>query len=475
MPRRRIYIRYALVLAALIIASGCCCKSYEDPYTLGAPPPGLTAPGVLHAGAAKVEITPAIGVPLAGYSGRRLSFPNLNPFNYHTYFKPSDGILEPLYARSLVLDNGSERVCIVVVDGCASDGEVVELAHRKAAAKGFSIPLEKVLFCSSHTHSGPGAMTKKRLLIFAAADRCVNKVREEFTSSIADSMVQAEQNMFPVSVGITTVSLTGVTKNRRGDYTDNYDESHVDDQLGIISVDKKDGTALATIWNYAIHGTKYRPSNLKYSPDNMGAVSTFVEQNDGGIALFINGPEGDIAPKGSIADITDILGNEIIENRPEPVNTSDWLELKTAYEIVNFGNPRIDDPLQRILSMEYGELEFTEFLEEVGVTSETTLILDSSWLENEFRFQAIRIGKTLLSSVPGEPIYDIGLIIRDNGVDMGYDNVFICALANNHMGYITTEEEYDEGGYESFFTMFGSTTGENVTNACKRVADVIKP
>ena len=192
MPRRRYYICYALILAALIIATGCCCKSYDDPYTLGAPTPGLTSPGVLHAGAAKVDITPAIGVPLAGYSGRRLSFPDINPFDYHTYFKPSEGILSPLYARSFVLDNGSERVCIVVVDTCASDGEIVELAHRKAAAQGFSIPLEKVLFCSSHTHSGPGAMTRKRLLIFAAADRCVNKVREEFTSKIAESMVTAE-------------------------------------------------------------------------------------------------------------------------------------------------------------------------------------------------------------------------------------------------------------------------------------------
>lgn len=468
--------RYALVLAALIIVTGCCCKSYDDPYALGAPTPGLTAIGVLYAGAAKVDLTPAIGVPLAGYSGRRLSFPDINPFNYHTYFKPSDGILDvnmPLYARSLVLDNGLERVCIVVVDTCASDGEVVKLAHRKAAAKGFSIPLEKVLFCSSHTHSGPGAMTRKRLLIFAAADRCVNKVREEFTSSIADSMVEAEQNMFPVRIGVEIVSVVGVTKNRRGDQTPNYDEFHVDDQLGIISVDKKDGSTLATIWNYAIHGTYYGDSNLKYSPDNMGAVSASVEQNVGGIALFINGPEGDILPKGSITAIKTILGDAIKNNRPAA--TSDWLELKTAYEIVNFGNPRIDASLQRILSLKYGELDFREFLEEEGINPGVTFTLDSSWLENEFRFQAIRIGKTLLSSVPGEPIYDIGLKVRNSCADIGYDKVFICSLANNHMGYVTTKEEYDVGGYESFFTMFGSTTGENVINACKRVAEVIRP
>jgi hypothetical protein len=421
----------------------------------------------------KVEITPAIGVPLAGYSGRRPSFIDLNPFNYHTYLKPSEGILDPLYARSLVLDDGSERVCIVTIDACGSDGELVELAHRKAAARGFSIPKEKVLFCASHTHSGPGAMGNKRLWVFAGADLCVNRVREEFTDKIAESMVKAEKNMVPAHIGVGNVPLIGVTKNRRAAISPYLDDSDVDTQLGMISVDTVNGTPLATVWNFAIHGTSYGDDNLKYSADNMGVVSAFVEQAVGGVALFINGSEGDSAPDRVISDIKDTIGKAIEDNRPS--TTHNWLELKTAYEIVNFGNPQIDASLERVRSITHGELDFLEFLEAYGINPGMTFTMSSRWLENEFRFQAIRIGRTLLSSVPGEPIYSLGKLIKEDAEGMGYDNVFVCSLANNHMGYVTTQREYEVCGYEGFATFFGPTTGQKVREACYRVAEAIRP
>jgi hypothetical protein len=485
MISRRFYKCYVLVFAAFSIAAGCCCKSYDQPYTTPAPTPGSSSPSALHAGVAKIEITSENGVlleewdgvPLAGWGGRHLIFPDLDPFNYHTYLKPSEGIKDPnrpLWAKSLVIDNGSERVCIVTVDAIGSDGKIGDLAHRKAAARGFSIPIEKVLFCASHTHSGPGAMTNKRLWAYVGSDLCVDRVRERFTDKIADSMVKAEQNMVPVRIGIGSASLTGVTENRRGDISPYFDKTHIDDQLGIISVDKVSGTALATVWNYAIHGTIYGADNLKYSPDIMGEVSALVEQNGGGIALFINGSEGDIKPHGSLAHIATTISSKIIANRP-PTTTPDWLELKTAYEIVNFGNPQLDATGPRLYNTISGELDIVAFLDQYQINPGMAFTMSSSWVENEFRFQAIRIGETLLSSVPGEPIYDIGLAIRNEAVGMGYTKVFICSLANNHMGYVTTSQEYAVGYYEALVTLFGPTTGENVINACKRVAEAIRP
>lgn len=51
---------------------------------------------MLCAGVARSEITPPIGVELTGYAARQ---------------QPSTGILEPLYARALYLEHGSERGC----------------------------------------------------------------------------------------------------------------------------------------------------------------------------------------------------------------------------------------------------------------------------------------------------------------------------------------------------------------------------
>ncbi|MCH6555960.1 MAG: hypothetical protein IH797_05045 [Chloroflexi bacterium] len=52
----------------------------------------------------------------------------------------------------------------------ATEGDMVEHAHRLAVAQGFSVPLEKVMVCSSHTHSGPGAVTKKLVWKVIAVD-----------------------------------------------------------------------------------------------------------------------------------------------------------------------------------------------------------------------------------------------------------------------------------------------------------------
>lgn len=58
---------------------------------------------------------------------------------------------------------------------------------------------------------------------------------------------------------------------------------------------------------------------------------------------------------------------------------------------------------------------------------------------------------------------------------MGYDNVFVYSLTNNHMSYIVTEKEYTIGGYEALATFFGPTTGAEVRSACRHVAENIKP
>ena len=62
----------------------------------------------LRGGCAKVNITPPVGIPLIG-----------------SYGKPSDDILDELYAKAMVLDDGQNTVAIVSADrearrfGCA--------------------------------------------------------------------------------------------------------------------------------------------------------------------------------------------------------------------------------------------------------------------------------------------------------------------------------------------------------------------
>src|SRR5437660_3459570 len=59
-------------------------------------------PDELRAGAAKTDITPPVGYPMWGYGAR--------------HDKPSEGVLDPLQARALVLAAGKETIVLVSLD-----------------------------------------------------------------------------------------------------------------------------------------------------------------------------------------------------------------------------------------------------------------------------------------------------------------------------------------------------------------------
>ena len=64
---------------------------------------------------------------------------------------------DPIRAKCLVLDDGSTRLAIVVVDSCMMPRELLdrakELAHEKTG-----IPTDRILISATHTHSAPAAM-----------------------------------------------------------------------------------------------------------------------------------------------------------------------------------------------------------------------------------------------------------------------------------------------------------------------------
>ena len=72
----------------------------------------------LRAGAAVVDITPKLGVLLDG----AISKPG-----------PAKGIHDRLYARALVLDDGTTRVGIVICDACMIGRDVIDTAKQIAA------------------------------------------------------------------------------------------------------------------------------------------------------------------------------------------------------------------------------------------------------------------------------------------------------------------------------------------------------
>src|SRR3954467_8693628 len=90
-----------------------------------------------RAGAAAVDITPtAFPVIINGM------------FEERTATKASD----PLHARALVLDDGTTRVAVVIVDSLMMPRELLDKA-KALASQSTGIPTDRILIAATHSHS----------------------------------------------------------------------------------------------------------------------------------------------------------------------------------------------------------------------------------------------------------------------------------------------------------------------------------
>lgn len=98
---------------------------------------------MLHVGHARVEITPGPELSLIGYDFRQSELPPGNA-----------GVLDPLFARALALDDGIAPALIVSLDLCVLETPLSDWL-RDAIGRKTGVPRERILLLCSHTHSGP--------------------------------------------------------------------------------------------------------------------------------------------------------------------------------------------------------------------------------------------------------------------------------------------------------------------------------
>jgi len=449
--------------------------------------------GTLLAGVAKLDGTlpdaSGVGVPLAGYNhgDRRYSLWPLpqTGLEYCNWMNPSTGVWSPTWIKALVLqaDDGT-MFAFVTTDTIGMAGSLADLAWDIAASQGLKVPRANVIMSGAHTHSGPGLVAPDFLWAIApATDLMVPKMQRKFANTVANALLQAQNAMQPAKMGIGKAFLAGVTRNRRAGISRFVQYGTIDPHLGVVRVDKADGTVMATVWNYATHGTCFGPSNMKFSGDIMGYTCDVIEQTIGGTAMFINADAGDVAPTPQACvgvpkcAGSSIIAAAVVKERASQATFND-VKIQVYSQIVPFGLTSLNMTLQRFDNCTSGgPLDICSICE--ILRCDLDLHLDEAWLEQNPRFTAVSFelgGKTtLMVTLPGEPLVELGWQVYNDTLKMGFDNTFLCGYSNNHMGYFATPNEYDIGGYESQLTFWGRETAEKVRASCSMVASKIKP
>ena len=203
-------------------------------------PAALFPAAEFRAGVAKADLDPPYGIPMAGYGAARYS----------------KGTLDPLEARVLALSDGARTVALVTLDLCYPfDPQVLEQIRAGARSA-----VDEVVFHASHTHSGP--------TYSAAPEAAAHAVPR-----VVGAIEAAAKAMVPARMG-NGWGHAWIGFNRRYLLPDGSVEMFwrnetkvsttfpVDPTVGVIRVDRADGTPLAILVHYACHpvvlGTRKR-------------------------------------------------------------------------------------------------------------------------------------------------------------------------------------------------------------------------
>ena len=435
---------------------------------------------VLHAGAARVVITPPVGIRMCGYTVQE---------------GVSRGIERDLTATALVLACGQSKVAILAVDILFIQSPHVERIRERIGTR-LQIPSDHVLINTSHTHLGPtlpgwGQEPPEQAQL---QQRYVEFLEE----ALAGVAAMAERQMQPARLAAGKGSAPLGT-NRREKLPDGKviigenPQGAVDREVGVIRIDDLDGRPIATVMIAGCHTVVLGPKSTVLSPDFVGPARAIVEPGTGGLSLFLQGAAGNINPacgigSGGPEQFDDLnrmgamLAGETLKvwgqlrthhcRGPRRVvqsvaAISNWsYEPLPAESVEYFGvavrrrtlkmAPLPDRPTaEQVVAAQRQVLEQARSLPE-GTQNVARRLLERAEIVlrhvvagqpvvRDLQVWAMRINDIGLVAVNGEPFAELSLEVKRRSP---LPSTFFLGYSNGCLGYLPTPEAFAEGGME---------------------------
>ena len=420
----------------------------------------------MKTGFSKICINPPYGAPITGYYERRAV----------------KGILDDLFVRTIILDDGAAQAAIVALDLCYLPQEFFD-AMKRIISEATGIHEKAVFINCSHTHTGP--LVGKD---FASEQESSDAYNSYLLNCVRDSALYAQQDLKESVFETAQGEAKGISFVRRyrmkdgsvatnpGVKNPNIDHAlgQPDETLNLIKILRDGGKDI-----YLVHfGTHPDSVGGEYiSADYMGFVCKTVEQAIGNIdCMFLLGFQGDV----NHVNVAPTPGEEAIsvidfDSVPRSIRHAEHMGRVIAGAVlsicsvtepcevgkIRFGtttvelpshqeNHRLDEANHIMALYEAGranELPYKE-MELTTVVAEATRIVNLQNGPESFTFglSAISIGDIVFAGVGGEPFTEIGCRIR---AASPFKKTILCALTNSATGYIPTTSAYAEGGYEA--------------------------
>ena len=408
---------------------------------------------MLMVGTAKIDITPKKTVWMDGM------------IRAHA----SEGVHDPLFARALVVspDDKNKKTSVVIVscDVCIAEADPLLDNIRKVASDKTGIPAENMIIACSHTHSGPA-------LCGGLGPKAEEYTDEEFLPKVIEAIYQASNTLEPATIGYNRGEETTVSHYRRlwtkdGKIVMNWEPypaeeivgpaEEIDNEVGvmkIVSANNPD-SVIATIYNHAGHPNVMSGDNYMISADYPGLASKIVEDEFGGIAMFLNGAQGSSDIDGlkdrdweGVTRTGTAMGEAVIDIAAQ-ITSQQTVKVKTVLQKFTVPYRAITSEelswAKKIMAESNGTL--TVLADGVGDDYKAGLYLTLNEKKGEsigLEMTGIAFGDIAFISFPGELFNEIGVKIKKQS-PFKYTYIVVCA--NDSTGYYPTKKAISEGGY----------------------------
>lgn len=402
---------------------------------------------MLQIGFAKYDITPEVGVYLAG-NGDFVS----------------TRVNDPLFVRAVVARRESVWVALVSCDLIGIGPETVR-GVRALLRDEPGIQTANILISCTHTHNGPTTRFIKNNAVKHRDPEYMQRIAIEIAKAIrsAHSSVRAATMTAARGAVFENFNRRLVTPEGKAHfYNPRTLREHpeyaalatgvTDNEVNTIQFKDESGAPIVTMVNYAAHPLTVGIFEHVISADYCGVTVNEIENATQAPAIFFQGACGDLHNKGLFTGF----------GRQQEMGQSIAREV---LRILGEPNTRDSDP----------GLAISHTLLEMPVDDQRRL--NGEWLADYFappytvEMAAVRIGPVVFATLPGEVCCEPGLQIKWNSP---FPQTWLLYNCNAYSAYIVLKRAYNEGGYEAENNCFTPGAGECVVttalNLCNGLA-----
>lgn len=380
------------------------------------------------AGFAKADISPPLGVELAGYG--------------YYLKRQARGIRDPLFACALALKQGGEQLLLISLDALGANASLVQSIQEGLQEDGI-LP-NQIILLSTHTHTGPCLKYHE-----ACGEVDEHHVRT-LPALVLKACRQALLKMSPVS------SLTGICQplGQRIAYNRSRADGPLDQMVRGFRFARAGGRDICVL-SYACHPVCLGRSTY-ISADYPGEVCAALDRN-GLDAMFLNGLCGDIDPLPCSPGLEE---SRLLAFAQAIVTTflkgGDMLpiSLKTG---------SIGAQLNlRSLSPEEIQAYLQATVKQTGDPNHPKVRVAKQWAQRFSELAALpksepvglayaMIGGTGLMALPFEGFTLTGQLVRD-ATDR--QDTLVLGYMGELLGYLPTAQDIRQGGYAALESVF---------------------